>query len=142
MSGTFEPESFIAFLIVFWGGLFLLFVCMFEFKEEEEKDSNTEAVTYLPLCRYRTGFPVMPAATWRVNWGKKNSDFTKNISHSLNKHCPNLLKTDFFSSVICLASHVAAIQRAQLNYTTHIIEMMHYTTQSLCKLLSLQLPLF
>lgn len=54
---------------------------MFEFKEEEE-DSKTEAVTYLPLCRYRTEFPVMPAGTCRVNEGKKSNDFTKNISHS------------------------------------------------------------
>lgn len=73
MSGTFEPESFTAFLIVFLG-LFLLFlfVCMFECKEEEEEeDSNIEAVTYLPLCRYRTGFPVTPAGTWRGNGGIK-----------------------------------------------------------------------
>lgn len=38
--------------------------------EEEEEDSNTEAVTYLAQCRYSTAFPVMLAGTWKVNGGK------------------------------------------------------------------------
>lgn len=39
--------------------------------EEEEEDSNTEAVTYLPLCRYGTDFPVMLAGTWKINGGEQ-----------------------------------------------------------------------
>lgn len=43
------------------------------FEEEEEEDSKTEALTYLPLCRYRTAFPVMLAGTWKVNGGEKKT---------------------------------------------------------------------
>lgn len=49
-----------------------MFVCLFEEEEEEEEeDSKTEAVAYLPVCRYRTAFPVMSAGTWKVNGREK-----------------------------------------------------------------------